>query len=61
MFDPSLKGPWKEQPHRKGSVPFKNVTIAYRDSEAFAYTHGAIQEGFRAVKELPGSAAPATP
>ena len=60
-FDPSLYGPWDEQPHRKGSVPFENVAIACSDSEAFAYTHSAINEGFRAVNDLPGSAPPATP
>jgi spermidine dehydrogenase len=60
-FDPSLYGPWEQQPHRKGSVPFENVAIACSDSEAFAYTHSAINEGFRAVNDLPGSAPPASP
>jgi spermidine dehydrogenase len=53
VFDPSLYGPWAEQPHRKGSVPFENVAIACSDSEGFAYTHSAINEGFRAVNDLP--------
>ena len=55
-FDASLYGPWSEQPHRKGSVPFRNVSIACSDSEAFAYTHSAINEGFRAVNDLPAAA-----
>ena len=42
-------------------MPFENVAIACSDSEAFAYTHSAINEGFRAVNDLPGSAPPATP
>ena len=53
MFDPSLKGPWEDQPHRRGSVPFRNVSIGNADSQAFAYTHSAIQEGHRAVQDLP--------
>lgn len=61
VFDPSLYGPWAQQPHRKGSVPFANVAIACSDSEGFAYTHSAINEGFRAVNELPGSEAQITP
>jgi len=57
-FDPSLYGPWADQPHRKGCVPFRNVAIACSDSEGFAYTHSAINEGFRAVNDLPASSAP---
>ena len=53
LFDPSLRGPWEEQPQRKGCVPFKNVSIGNSDSQAMAYTHAAIQEGFRAVQDLP--------
>jgi spermidine dehydrogenase len=60
VFDPSLYGPWADQPHRKGSVPFANVAIACSDSEGFAYTHSAINEGFRAVNDLPGSEAQIT-
>jgi spermidine dehydrogenase len=37
----------------RGRVPFRNVAIANSDSQAFAYTHSAIQEGFRAVQDLP--------
>ena len=61
VFDPSLYGPWADQPHRKGCVPFANVAIACSDSEGFAYTHSAINEGFRAVNDLPGSEAQLTP
>ena len=57
-FDPSLYGPWVDQPQRKGCVPFRNVAIACSDSEGFAYTHSAINEGFRAVNDLPASSAP---
>ncbi len=55
-FDASLYGAWADQPHRKGCVPFGNVAIACSDSEGFAYTHSAINEGFRAVNDLPGAA-----
>ena len=61
VFDPSLYGPWEDQPQRVGARPFENVAIACSDSEAFAYTHSAINEGFRAVNDLPGSAPPAAP
>jgi hypothetical protein len=30
------------------------VAIANSDSGAFAYTHSAIDEGYRAVQDLPG-------
>jgi spermidine dehydrogenase len=61
VFDPSLYGPWADQPQRKGCVPLANVAIACSDSEGFAYTHSAINEGFRAVNDLPGSEAQITP
>jgi spermidine dehydrogenase len=53
-FDPSLYGPNADQPHVRGRVPFRNVAIANSDSGAFAYTHSAIDEGHRAVQDLPG-------
>jgi spermidine dehydrogenase len=53
MWDPSVFGPNSQQPHVKGRVPFRNVAIANSDSQAMAYTHAAIQEGFRAVQDLP--------
>ena len=35
--------------------PFRNIAVANSDSEAFAYTHSAINEAYRAVQDLPGS------
>lgn len=54
VYDPSLYGPYADQPHRRGKVPFRNVAIANSDSQGFAYFHSAVQEGFRAVQDLPG-------
>ena len=42
------------QPQVKGRAPFKNVSVANSDSAAFAYTHSAINEAYRAVQDLPG-------
>jgi spermidine dehydrogenase len=53
VWDPSLYGPVADQPQVKGRVPFRNVSIANSDSGAFAYTHSAINEGYRAVQDLP--------
>jgi spermidine dehydrogenase len=53
VFDPSLYGPIADQPHVRGRAPFHNVSIANSDSGAFAYTHSAISEGYRAVQDLP--------
>ncbi|HEX5619538.1 MAG TPA: NAD(P)-binding protein [Solirubrobacteraceae bacterium] len=52
-YDPSLFGPNDNQPHVKGRRPYKNVAIANSDSGAFAYTHSAINEAYRAVQDLP--------
>jgi spermidine dehydrogenase len=52
-FDPSLYGPNAKQPHVIGRKPYRNVAIANSDSGAFAYTHSAINEAYRAVQELP--------
>jgi spermidine dehydrogenase len=52
-FDPSAYGPVEQQPQYAGRQPFKNVGIACSDSELFAYTHSAINEGYRAVQDLP--------
>ena len=54
VWDPSLYGPWANQPQVKGRKPLRNVSIANSDSAAFAYTHSAINEGYRAVQDLPG-------
>ncbi len=53
-FDPSLYGPVADQPQVLGRKPYKNVAIANSDSGAFAYTHSAINEAYRAVQDLPG-------
>ena len=53
VFDASLYGPFDEQPQVRGSRPFLNVAIANSDSEGFGYTHAAIQQGYRAVRDLP--------
>jgi spermidine dehydrogenase len=52
-FDPSAYGPVENQPQVAGRQPFRNVAIANSDSELFAYTHSAINEGYRAVQDLP--------
>jgi spermidine dehydrogenase len=52
-FDPTLFGPNAKQPHVIGRKPYRNVAIANSDSGAFAYTHSAINEAYRAVQELP--------
>jgi spermidine dehydrogenase len=52
-FDPTLFGPNAKQPHVIGRKPYRNVSIANSDSGAFAYTHSAINEAYRAVQELP--------
>jgi spermidine dehydrogenase len=52
-FDPSLYGAYADQPQRRGKAPFRNVSIANADSQGFAYFHSAVQEGYRAVQDLP--------
>ena len=54
MWDASTYGPDARNPHVIGRAPFRNVAIANSDSAAFAYTHSAIDEGYRAVNDLPG-------
>lgn len=53
VWDPCAYGPNAECPNVKGRVPFRNVAIANSDAAAFAYVHAAIDEGYRAVQELP--------
>ena len=53
VWDPSLFGPNGKQPHVRGRVPYRNVSIANSDSGAFAYTHSAISEAYRAIGDLP--------
>jgi spermidine dehydrogenase len=52
-FDPSIFGRVASQPQVLGRKPLGNVAIANSDSGAFAYTHSAINEAYRAVQELP--------
>jgi spermidine dehydrogenase len=54
-FDPSAYGPVEGQPQFAARQPFRNVSIANSDSEMFAYTHSAINEGHRAVQDLPNA------
>jgi spermidine dehydrogenase len=42
------------RPNVIGRAPFGNITIANSDSAARAYTDAAIDEAWRAVRELPG-------
>jgi spermidine dehydrogenase len=42
------------RPNVIGRAPFGPITIANSDSAARAYTDAAIDEGYRAVQELPG-------
>jgi spermidine dehydrogenase len=42
------------RPNVLGRAPFGNITIANSDSAARAYTDAAIDEAYRAVRELPG-------
>ena len=53
LWDPSLYGAYADQPQRRGKAPFRNVAIANADSQGFAYFHSAVQEGYRAVNDLP--------
>ena len=61
LWDPSLYGRYKDQPQRRAIKPFRNISIANADSQAFAYFHSAIQEGYRAVGDLPKPKAPPKP
>lgn len=45
-----------EAPHEKARRTFGNIAIANADAAADAYTHAAIDQAFRAIEELPGSA-----
>ena len=53
VWDPSTYGPDSGHPHVRGRRPYRNVAIANSDSASFAYTHSAINEGHRAVQDLP--------
>jgi len=47
LFDPDMA-----QMAKKGRLPFGRITIANADSDANAYIHVAIDQAWRAVKEL---------
>jgi spermidine dehydrogenase len=53
LWDPSVYGAYADQPQRRAKEPFRNIAIANADSQAFAYFHSAVQEGYRAVQDLP--------
>lgn len=50
LWDPAW--PEGQAPHEIASKPFGNISIANSDAGADAYTHVAIDEAYRAVKEL---------
>jgi len=43
-----------QAPHEIGRKPFGNIHIANSDAGAFAYTNEAIDQGYRAVREITG-------
>jgi spermidine dehydrogenase len=53
VWDPAQYTRFADQPQTRGRAPFRNVAIANSDSQAFAYAHSAVQEGYRAVHDLP--------
>ncbi|HKM67943.1 MAG TPA: NAD(P)-binding protein [Candidatus Acidoferrum sp.] len=50
LFDPEW--PAGQAPHEIGRQPFGNIHIANSDAGVFAYTNEAIDQGWRAVKEI---------
>jgi len=50
LFDPEW--PAGQAPHEIGRQPFGNIHIANSDAGAFAYTNEAIDQGWRAVREI---------
>jgi spermidine dehydrogenase len=55
MFDPDFAP--DQQPCVIGRQAFGRIHIANSDAEAYAYTNAAIDQGFRAVKEITGKPA----
>ena len=47
--------PEGEAPHEIARQPYGALAIANADAGASAYTHVAIDQAYRAIKELPGS------
>lgn len=52
LFEP-LDRPESERPCVIGRQPFGRITIANSDSDGHAYTNIAIDQGYRAVQEIP--------
>jgi spermidine dehydrogenase len=50
LFDPDW--PEDQRPCVVGRQPFGRISIANADADAFAYTNAAIDQAFRAVKEI---------
>ena len=50
LFDPNWPG--NERPCVIGRQPFGRISIANSDAAAFAYTSAAIEQAYRAVKEI---------
>jgi len=50
LFDPEW--PIGQAPHEIGRQPFGNIHVANSDAGAFAYTNEAIDQGWRAVREI---------
>jgi spermidine dehydrogenase len=50
LYDPVW--PPGKAPHEIGRKPFGNIHIANSDAGAFAYTNEAIDQGYRAVREI---------
>src|SRR5208282_924314 len=50
LYDPVW--PEGQAPHEIGRKPFGRIHIANSDAGAFAYTNEAIDQGYRAVKEI---------
>jgi len=50
LFDPEW--PKGQAPHEIGRQPFGNIHIANSDAGVFAYTNEAIDQGWRAAKEI---------
>ena len=55
MFDPDFAP--DQQPCVIGRQAFGRIHIANSDAEAYAYTNAAIDQGFRAVKEITSKSA----
>ncbi|WP_405678668.1 NAD(P)/FAD-dependent oxidoreductase [Streptomyces sp. NBC_01511] len=52
LDDPSLFEPEEKRPYALARRSHGRIAIANSDAQAFAYTHAAIDEAYRAVREL---------